>query len=189
MCTQNTHAMLAVGASTGEIDKLLSGMSYDVACKNASSESVLSGTNDEIDEIFDVMTAKGIKKTKLRVPFAFHSSQVQPILDDFETAARGATFNAPKIPVISPLLGKAVSTAGAFGPAYLARHCREPVDFVTALASAKKDLVTESMFWVENGPHPVVSGLLRSNLGCPTVLPTLQRNKDTWKVLTSSLSA
>lgn len=190
MCTKDTHSMLAVALSVKDIEKLLEGMSYEIACVNAPKETVLSGTNEEIDRVFDVLAvANSCKKTRLKVPFAFHSSQVEAILDEFQDAARGITFNTPKVPVLSPLLGRTIKENGTLSPGYLARHCREAVNFVAALESAKAEFLKENTTWIEIGPHPVVSGLLRSNLSSVTVLPTLQRNKDTWKVLTSSLSA
>jgi acyl transferase domain-containing protein len=42
---------------------------------------------------------------------------------------------------------------------------------------------------IEFGPHPVVSGMVKSTLGPQmTVLSTLQRNRDTWAILTGTLS-
>ncbi|KAF2703807.1 putative polyketide synthase [Pleomassaria siparia CBS 279.74] len=189
-CTQNTHSMLAVGASLDDIVKFdIHAFKYETACINGPREMVLSGTNENIDGIQQALATSGFRLTRLRVPYAFHSSQVQTILEDFEEAARGVEFRAPRIPVISPLLGKVVTEAGIFGPSYLARHCREAVDLVTALAAAKIGPLTESTVWIEIGPHPVMSGLLRTNLGSITAVPTLQRNRDTWKVLAESLSA
>ncbi|KFY21351.1 hypothetical protein V493_07486 [Pseudogymnoascus sp. VKM F-4281 (FW-2241)] len=188
-CTTDTHSMLAVGLGVNDIQTLLKGMSYEIACINATGETVLSGTNDEIDQVLDLLSAvNGCKKTRLRVPFAFHSSQVEAILDEFQDAARGVTFNTPRVPVLSPLLGTVVNKNGVFNSEYLARHCREAVNFVAAIESARGGLLNDNTAWIEIGPHHVVSGLLRTNLGSITVLPTLQRNKDTWKVLTSSLS-
>ena len=187
-CARDTHAMLAVNSSVVELHKILEGMQFEIACKNAPTETVLSGTNEQIDKIYEFLASSGLKRTRLRVPYAFHSSQVETILEEFEDAARGATFNIPKIPVLCPLLGEVVSSGGVFNPSYLARHCREAVDFVGSIEAAKLNVLSKNVTWVELGPHSVVSGLLRTNLGSVTVLPTLQRNKDTWKVLASSLS-
>ena len=187
-CTRNTHAMLAIGSSPIELRKILESLDFEVACKNTPSETVLSGTNEQIDKIFETVSMTSLKQTRLSVPFAFHSSQVEIVLKDFERIAKGATFHAPKVPVISPLLGAVVTSDGTFGPSYLSRHCREAVDFVGSLAAASQDHLTDKMTWVEIGPHPVVTGLLKANLGPVTVLPTLQRNKDTWKVITGSLA-
>lgn len=189
-CTHNTHAMLAVGASMDEIlNNDLSGCQYEIACKNGPREVVLSGTNENVDKLHQSLSATGFRLTRLRVPFAFHSSQVQPILANFEQAAKSITFSAPQIPVISPLLGKVISEGDVFGAKYLSRHCRETVDFAEAMSVAKSTILSHDTIWIEIGPHPVVSGLLRNNLGSVSALPTLQRNKDTWKVLASSMAS
>jgi iterative type I PKS product template protein len=188
-CTHNTHAMLAIGASLEDILKTnLRGCQYEVACKNGPREVVLSGTNETIDKLHEELSDTGFRLTRLRVPFAFHSSQVQPILADFEQAAKSVTFHTPQIPVISPLLGKVISEDGVFSAKYLSRHCRETVDFAAAMSAAKPTTIGDDDIWIEIGPHPVVSGLLRNNLGSITTLPTLQRNKDTWKELASSMA-
>ncbi|AEO70601.1 polyketide synthase [Thermothielavioides terrestris NRRL 8126] len=186
----NTHAMLAVSTSVDKIHDICKGLEYEIACINAPTETVLSGTAGQIELALQrVATTTALRKTKLQVPFAFHSSQMQPILEEFRLAARAVKFQEPKIPIISPLLGQTLSSSEPFGTEYLARHCRETVNFVGGLESAKKSGLQESTIWIEIGAHPVVSGLLRGNLGSATVtLPTLQRGKDTWKTLTAGLT-
>lgn len=189
-CSRGTHAMLAVKASVAKINASSDKNMYEIACINAPEETVLSGTDENIDMVADELATQGIKGTKLKVPFAFHSSQVQPILESFTAAAQGVTFHKPTIPVLCPLLGKVVTEAGTFGPAYLSRHCREAVDVLGALKAAKDAKVLTDNTFVEIGAHPVVSGMIRATLGSTNVfLPSLQRNKDTWKVLSETLSS
>ena len=185
----NTHSMLAISTTVHEVHKICQGLDYEIACLNGPSETVLSGTNDQIDEALERVAATPLRKTKLQVPFAFHSSQMQPILENFEAAICAVKFHDPKIPIISPLLGGVVTTKESLGPKYLARHCRETVNFVAGIEAAQSAGLQSSTIWVEIGAHPVVSGLIRTNLGAKAVtLPTLQRNKDTWKTLTSTLA-
>ncbi|KAE8354552.1 beta-ketoacyl synthase [Aspergillus coremiiformis] len=187
--SSNTHAMLAISTSVQEARSICKGLEHDIACINSPRETVLSGTNEQIDKILDALSSTSLKKTRLRVPFAFHSSQMQPILAKFQAIARGIKFHEPKVPVISPLLGEVLTTKEPFGPEYLARHCREAVNFAAGLERAKMDGVINNAMWIEIGAHPIVSGLLRNNLESTVkTVPTLQRNKDTWKVLSTSLS-
>ncbi|OXV11266.1 hypothetical protein Egran_00973 [Elaphomyces granulatus] len=126
----------------------------------------------------------------LRVPFAFHSAQVTPILESFQDVAKGVIFHPPKIPVVCPLLGNVVSQDGVFGPEYLARHSREPVNMLQALHSANQaGIITEKCAAIEFGPQPVVSKLVKATLGPKIrVLSTLRRNNDTWQILAEGLS-
>ncbi|KAJ5525439.1 polyketide synthase [Penicillium frequentans] len=189
-CSRDTHSMLAVSISVDDVSNLLAGLKVEIACKNAPTEVVLSGTSIAIDQAEKVLNQAGVKKmSRLRVPYAFHSTQVDPILDMFETVAAGVQFHKPQIPLLSPLLGHTIETEGTINPRYLARHAREPVDFSKALQSATLDkIITDKSTWIEIGPHPVVVGLVKANLGPVAVLPTLQRKRDIWKVLTSTLS-
>ncbi|KAJ5784444.1 polyketide synthase [Penicillium pulvis] len=189
----NTHAMLAVSTSVKYINIICEGLEYEIACINSPSETVLSGTTGQMEQVLDRLSAREnteLRKTKLQVPFAFHSSQMQPILDMFQAATRAVKFNEPKVSVISPLLGEVLTSKESFGTEYLARHCRETVNLAAGLLQAKNSAVNESTIWVEIGAHPIVSGLLRNNLGPKTTtLPTLQRNKDTWKTISASLTS
>jgi naphtho-gamma-pyrone polyketide synthase len=186
--TQNTHAMLAVGASAAEIRTKCGQLEYEIACQNAPTETVLSGTNQQIDEVVAALSSTDIKKTKLQIPFAFHSSQMKPILEPFQKAARAVRFNSPTVPLISPLLKRVIASTETLDAAYLASHCRNTVDFASAITAAQSDGVLNGVIWIEIGAHPIVSGLLKSNLGSTIkTLPTLQRRKETWKVLATSL--
>ena len=190
-CQRGTHSMLAVLSSQAKIHQLVGGEMHETACVNGPEETVLAGTNDQIFKLHKILSSKGVKATTLKVPFAFHSSQVTPILDDFEDVSRGVNFRTPDIPVICPLLGSTVIDATAFGPKYLSRHCREPVNMLGALQSARASGVfTDDAFAIEFGPHPVVSGMVKATLGTKiSVFPSIRRNKDSWTVLTETLAA
>lgn len=191
-CNRGTHAMLAVKASVGTIEGLLAGknLRYEVACVNGPEDTVLSGTNDVIGEAQRILSAQKLKMTTLKVPYAFHSAQVTPILEDFEDAARGVNYRKPTIPIICPLHSSVVTESGTITSGYLARHCRESVNMVGALQAAKAaKIVADTTFVVEIGPHPVVSNMFKTILGPKiTAIPTLLRGKDVWPTLTAALS-
>ncbi|KAG8528459.1 Type I Iterative PKS [Bacidia gigantensis] len=189
-CKAGTHSMLAVKASASRISPFIEGQPCEIACINGPEETVISGTNEDLDSFAQDLSNAGIKATKLRVPFAFHSAQVEPILKEFEESARGITFNKPSVPIISPLLGKVITEAGTFGPQYLARHCREAVNFLGGLYAAKEaHLINDSDISIEIGPHTVCSGMIKSTFGAKfTALPSLRRKEDTWKLILGTLS-
>ena len=189
-CTAGTHAMLAAMGSVSTVMEALgeAGKGVNVACINGPRETVLSGEASQITEIAQKLGAAGLKCTQLRVPFAFHSAQVEPILDDFEALAESVTFNTPKVPIISPLLGKLVE-GEPINPAYLRNHAREAVDFLGGLVSAQQSgTIDEKTVWLEIGPHPVCAGMVKAAFGGTTVaVPTLRRNEACYKTLTASL--
>ncbi|KAH7120580.1 hypothetical protein EDB81DRAFT_914248 [Dactylonectria macrodidyma] len=190
-CKRGTHSMLVVKGSVDEIATVLKDKTYELACINSPIETVLAGSSDEISALKGLLTDAGMKSTLLKVPFAFHSSQLDPILQDFTQLASGVTFSKPKIAVLCPLDGSVVSTSGTFRPEYLARHSREPVNMLKALLAAQSDqIITERTAVIEIGPHPAISGMGRAVLGSQIpFLASAQRGRPTWHVLAAALKA
>ena len=188
-CTKYTHGMLAVKSSVEDLESLLGDKMTEVACINGPEETVLCGSTDIIAGVSEIVARKGLKSTKLNVPFAFHSAQVDPILEAFKKAATPVTFHKPQVPVLSPLTGDIIREAGVIGPEYLARHARETVNFWAALSQGQDEKAfDEKTAWIEIGAHPVCSGMVRASLdGTPITAPSLRRNEDPWKTLASSL--
>ncbi|ROW00331.1 hypothetical protein VMCG_07320 [Cytospora schulzeri] len=199
-CSQGSHSMLVVKGSEDDIKVALAQTKakYEFACVNSPMETVVTGTIAAMDVAAKVLSSVGLRTTTLRVPYAFHSSQVDPILVAFKEAASGATYLAPKVPVICPLDCNVILPADedvAFGPEYLVRHCREPVNMLRALQSCQAErLISEQSIFLEVGPHPAVSGMVKATLG-PQIqtLAMSQRtsssrqSKTPWQVLTECL--
>ncbi|KAI0123643.1 polyketide synthase [Xylariales sp. AK1849] len=177
LCTRGTHSMLVARASANTITVALKSTPSQIACMNSPIETVLAGPDHEISMASQILGDAGIKTTKLKVPYAFHSSQVDPILEPFEKAAASVRYLPPKCPVLCPLNGTLVTTGGTFGPAYLGRHCREPVNLLQALQSARQaGTMTDQSILLEVGPHPAVSGMVKATLGPQmTVISALNR--------------
>ncbi|CAG8363432.1 unnamed protein product [Penicillium nalgiovense] len=187
-----THAMLAIKSSVAQVKEFLD-EATEVACINAPSETVISGACEKIDELRQTLTNEGFKATKLNVPFAFHSAQVEPILESLAEIGKGVTFSTPSIPFVSALLGDVINETNSevLGLSYLTRHCRETVNFLGALeATRHTNLINDKTVWVEIGSHPVCSGMVKSTFGPQaTTVASLRRQDDTWKVLSNSTSA
>ncbi|KAK3074539.1 polyketide synthase [Teratosphaeriaceae sp. CCFEE 6253] len=187
-CTPHTHGMLAVKGSAEAIRNTLGSKMTEIACINGPEETVLCGSGDIVAAANETLTSKGFKATKLNVPFAFHSAQVDPILEPFKAIASSVTFNKPSVPVLSPLEGEIIRDAGIIGPAYLARHARETVNFWTALTSGQKSKTfDEKTAWLEVGAHPVCSGMVKASIGATVTAPSLRRGEDAWKTIATSL--
>ena len=152
---------------------------------------ILSGSVADIDSLAQILREQDFRCTGLNVPYAFHSSQVDCILESFEKAASAATYHTPKLPVISPLRGEVVSKGGVFGPQYLKQHCRQPVDFLGGLnAASLSGAVDNKTLWLEIGPHPVCSEMVKSSFGSSIfTVPSLRRGEDPWKTIPESLCA
>ncbi|KAL2010566.1 hypothetical protein VTN00DRAFT_6373 [Thermoascus crustaceus] len=192
-CQVGTHSMLAIKASLAQVKPSLDDRVHEVACINAPGETVISGLGNDIDALSEKLTAEGFKSTKLRVPYAFHSAQVESILESLESVAHGVAFHKPSIPVVSALLGEVITedNSDLLGPNYLKRHCRETVNFLAALeATRHAKLMSDKTLWIEIGSHTVCSGMIKATLGPQAnTVASLRRGEDTWKVLSNSLSS
>lgn len=191
-CSRGSHAMLAIRSSVAEIQAHLDEGIYDIACINGPQDTVVSGCIDDIDRLSQKLMDKGIKATRVNVPFAFHSAQVDPILDELEAIASQVEFHAPRVAVGCPLLGKTFKAGEtpSLEAKHIRRHCRETVNFLDVLRSAKDDgFVSDKTAWIEIGPHTVCSNLVKANINQDiTAVPSLMRNKDGWQVLASSVA-
>ncbi|KAI1378966.1 ketoacyl-synt-domain-containing protein [Hypoxylon crocopeplum] len=190
-CTAGTHSMLVVKGSAEEIATVLKNHTYEIACINSPVETVLAGANEDIAVSKDLLTTAGMKTTSLKVPYAFHSSQVEPLLGDFKKLASGVAYSEAKIPVLCPLDGSIVVGLGNFGPEYLARHTRDPVNMQKALLTANsRHILGDQAATLEIGSHPAISGMVRAVLGSQvTTLSSLQRGRSTFQVLAATLKS
>ena len=195
-CKSGAYAMLAVGASVGQLEPILSTgqfQSCQVACINSPKRTVVSGPVENLRRFKDRLESEKIRTTFLEITYGFHSSQVDPILRDFESSAKALHFSHPAIPVASTLMaGTVVKEKGTFSPAYLVRQAREPVDFAGTLqACAGAKLINPNTNWFEIGPEPVNLSLIRDTLNVPpkNLLPVLKSNEDNWKTISHAVSA
>lgn len=190
-CRIGSHKMLAVRASLADVAEHADGKPYEVACINGPTDTVLSGTREQMDAISQHLQSQGLRCIDLDVAFAFHSAQTDPILDEFtELATRAVLFQTPQLPVVSPLLRKVIFDDKTVNAQYVRRATRETVNFHSALDMAQKfGLVDETTAWVEIGPHPVSLGFVKASLEAINVAaPSLRRGENAWKTMSQSLA-
>jgi iterative type I PKS product template protein len=190
--TPDTHAMLATQMAAQDLTARIRKeqqtgrlLSCAVACINAPGATVASGTVSDVHALHDMLAGEGMRCTLLRVPFGFHSAQVEPVLSELENIAAGITFKKPIIPVASTLTGQLIDAEGVFSPSYLARQAREPVNFVGALraAEAVSSPSGSTTLWIETGPDAVCLGMVRKtlNVDAASLLPALKPQKENWE--------
>ncbi|KAL8805424.1 MAG: hypothetical protein Q9182_001990 [Xanthomendoza sp. 2 TL-2023] len=104
-CLAGSHAMLSIYSSVKSLRELTENLSgITIACVNGPQETVLGGSVAEINIAWKRLTSAGVNSRKLDLQYAFHSSQVDVILGDFQKLANAVKFCTPKVPIISPLL-------------------------------------------------------------------------------------
>ena len=102
-----------------------------------------------------------IFRQRLKTSHAFHSSLMDPILDEFRQAVRKVNLQKPRIPYISNLTGSWISDAMATDPESWVHHLRNTVRFADGVAELTKS--AERVF-VEAGPGTTLSSFVKRRL-------------------------
>ena len=139
----------------GNLGSKWGGHGLSVAADNGTHQ-VVSGPAEGVAAVVERLEAEGVRCRQLNTSHAFHSSLMDPILDELEAALDRIEARAPEVPLICNLTGRAMRDGEVADGAYWRRHAREPVAFkdsVAALAECDVDVV------VEIGPMPVLGPL------------------------------
>ncbi|WP_421109827.1 SDR family NAD(P)-dependent oxidoreductase [Streptomyces sp. NEAU-S77] len=156
-------AMAAVEATEEQVLPLLSAHAdrLALAAVNGPTALVVSGAEDAVDEVVRTLKERGHRTKRLRVSHAFHSPLLQPMLDDFREVARTLTYHAPRIPVISNVMGEVADPDQLRDPEYWVRHVREPVRFHDGLRTLRAEGVVR---YLELGPDAVLTTMAEDAL-------------------------
>ena len=149
--------MLAVRRSEAEVQGLL-GPDVCLAAVNSPTATVLSGTHEAISEVQKRLAEEGVASRSLKTSHAFHSSMLDPVLDEFEALVRSVGLHAPQIPYISNVSGTWITAGEATDPRYWVRHLRETVRFAQGVQELLSD---PGLALVEVGPGKILSTLAR----------------------------
>ncbi|KVR51168.1 hybrid non-ribosomal peptide synthetase/type I polyketide synthase [Burkholderia ubonensis] len=151
--------MSAIFADLATVERAIEAYPREVAVAavNGPASIVISGKRERIAMLVDAFAAQDIRSVPLNTSHAFHSPLLEPMLDEFQAAAKAVRVARPAIPFYSNLTGAVMDEAPT--DAYWRRHCREPVQFASSverLAEAGFNLL------VEIGPKPVLVNLARA---------------------------
>ncbi|KAF7503260.1 hypothetical protein GJ744_004051 [Endocarpon pusillum] len=197
-CVAGTHGMLSIAAAPNQLDTILSNLEQDnlqISCFNCPNMAVLSGERPQLLQVKERLEEQRVKCKLLDVQYAMHSTQLDGITEGFRRVAQGVRFGAPKVKIVSTLLGDEIAEDNdhVFNGDYLVRHSKEPVQFQRAIETCKsRHLVDPSAFWLEIGPRPICLGLVRSNLGSipfDHAFASLDKGVNSWKCVSAALAA
>ena len=194
-CEMDSHVMLSIRASAELTPELIQKScggndKYEISCINGPNHTVISGVRNNIEA-----TRKSLEEAEMQcnwvdVPFAFHTAQVELMLDEFEEAASQVTFKTPCLPVVSPLLGRCVFDGKTINANYVRRACREPVNFVGALKAAEESgIIDKATVWLDIGPHPVCGMFIKSQFSDAKTAASLRRKEDHWLIFVGAMAS
>ena len=156
-------AMMAVQTDSETIASIVAKVPDVVlANDNGPSQVVLSGPVDAIKAAEALCIEKGLKARRLSVATAFHSSIVHAAVEPFAAELAALRPRKPKLPVYANATASPYTVKAADLPAVIAGQIATSVRFreqVEAMYAAG------ARVFVEVGPGPIVTGLVKDVLG------------------------
>ena len=166
-------AMLVVPLPESDVvGRLPAGLS--LATVNADDECVVAGDAAQIAAFAAGLSADGVEVTHIPLAAAAHSSMLDSVLDEFETAVRQVRLAAPQRRYVSNLTGDWISPEQATDPRYWVDHLRHTVRFADGLRTAMSDRPTVV---VELGPGQSLASYARRT-GLPVAAISTLRHPD-----------
>lgn len=182
--------MLAVFTPALQMEDILFALKMhgeiDIAALNTANETVVSGKLESIKLLMAELNTQGIQYRELLVSHAFHSSLMEPMLEEFELFAQSISFSEPKINLLSNVSGNFVKQE-ILNASYWKEQIRKPVQFTKItknLENAEIDIL------MEIGPHPIllVFAAESPSANYLELLPSLRKNKSSSETTLESLS-
>lgn len=179
-------SMMVVHLPVAEIQpNLPEGVS--VAAENGPSLTVVSGPDPQVRTLKEELNRKNVATRYLVTSHAFHSSMMDPIVDEFTRRASEITPQSPRIPWVSTYTGRLMTKEDLDDPAYWGGQLRYRVKFSSAL---DRLMESGSRVFLEVGPGQTLTVLASQQLGresdvvAVASLPNLEDwNKDIRSIL------
>ncbi|MFC8130324.1 type I polyketide synthase [Streptomyces sp. NPDC057302] len=176
-------AMVAIQASEDEVAADLP-ETVGIAAINGPDSVVVSGVTADVEAVAERWREAGRKVSRLKVSHAFHSPLMDPMLEDFRRVLDGVSYEAPAIPIVSTLTGRAASAEELGSAEYWVRHVREAVRFHGAVVGLREQ---GADVFLEIGPGGVLSGLGQLNAPEAAFVPALRGDRPELVALTTAI--
>lgn len=170
--------MLSVGLPE---EKLLPYINDDcqISVINSPEYCAVSGTEEAINSLFDVLEEKEVSCSKLKISIGAHSFLMDSILDNYREKLEQVNFSTPKIPFISNITGTWVKDDTVCSADYWLRHLRSPVRFSDGIKLLLEE--KESVF-LEIGPSNMLTNIFNQhnnfNIHKNTVINAIRHPKE-----------
>ncbi len=182
-------AMIAAGISAQDARQWLRGLEDEVAIAavNGPSSITVSGSESAIHELFDRFTEAKIFCRKLKVEYAFHSPQMEPVREELLRSLRHLRPKSTHTPLISTVTGGLID-GEQLNAEYWWRNVRQSVLFADAMYALADH---QCPIALEIGPHPVlaysIAECFQAEGKSIRTLPSLHREQDDLRCMTSAL--
>ena len=152
--------MTSVQLSEEDARAYIKNTTLDIAAVNSHDTCVIAGYENELETLENTLQKNGIGYKRSPVNRAFHSSMTDSCLKNIEIAAEKLSIQAGSIPVLCNVTGDWLTSDDSSDPRYWSKHTRASVRFSDCLQTLARQ---GEMQWLEIGPAPILSGLVRRN--------------------------
>ena len=184
-------SMLAVMAPIETLERFVDA-DVSLAAVNAPGFGVLSGHDAAIDRVATVLTDASVPSRRLHTSHAFHSSMMEPMLDEFEQLVASVTLAPPSIPFAATLTGE-WADGNVRRADYWSAQIRRTVRFADAVRTVMSARTAAPVF-LEVGPGNTLVTFAADTAGRDgtspprlTSLPGPQNTRTDVEVMLSSL--
>lgn len=153
-------SMLAVHLPEEEIRAFLN-EEISLAAVNGPDLCVVSGKNATIKQLKALLHDHGIASQFLATSHAFHSSLMEPILEEFKSLGRPLHHAKPRIPMLSTVNGQWIDRANQLNMKYWAMNIRNTVRFGDGI---RKIIGEKDAVLLDCGPGKTLSNLARMHM-------------------------
>jgi len=158
----DSGTMAAVKGPLDEIKKIINSIeNVIIANENSTTQTVIAGPKDDVQQTEKVLTNAGYKVTLLPVSAAFHTPLVEHASKPFAESVKAERINKSKIPVYSNTTGKAYPEDTCKAKKILADHILHPVIFKSQIEEIYKN---GGRVFVEIGPRQILGNLVKDIL-------------------------
>ena len=198
-CAIGKTGMISINLPSAQVQEVLmaktSFSEVSVACVNTEYSCVVAGPVEELRSLASHLTsAFACKTVTLQVPLGFHSSTMDPILDDLRDHVATLPVHPPSIPIASNVYGTVVPAGDGmtFQADYFAKHCCQPVLFSRGLRELEQYVDASQIdAWIDVGPHAICLPMIEATLSSSReslCLPSILKETPAWDSLMGSLT-
>jgi amino acid adenylation domain-containing protein len=152
-------SMMAVRTTFEKLNEIKNSF-FEIGAINATQSCTISFKTNMLEKVEEVLIGNAIEYVPLKTSHAFHSSQFDIILDEFENFVNQFTLKIPCRPFISCPTGDYADENEVTKGNYWAKQLRTTVNFDKGITTIHRS--GECLF-IESGPNTHLSGLTRQN--------------------------
>ena len=156
-CQRNPGGMAAVlGGSAADIEAACVEAGVDVANYNCPGQIVVSGENDALDKVCNLLQGKVLRTVRLSVAGAYHSRLMKPAAEAFGKVLESCALSVPRCTFVQNVTGGTVSDVEE-----IRRNLQRQVASSVRWEQCAREMIGRTERLLEFGPGNVLCGFVK----------------------------